>query len=188
MFPVPSNILAFSRPIYRHGAVPLGRSFEVRGNPTAYVEGAHERSSASAKGHGIVLGKLPASGSAQDTAEHGQSGARGEDTGAEGIFEVPASACAADHFSNRLRVEGIDTSRLTQLGLLHWRAAIYGATAARAGIEHLFPTCPVVMPARRVALHGVDGALSRRAADDLGGALHALSENIAKALAADDHL
>src|SRR5262249_17216820 len=44
------------------------------------------------------------------------------------------------------------------------------------------------MPTRRIALHGVDGALSRRATDDLGGTLHALSENIAKTLAADNHL
>ena len=86
--------------------------------------------------------------------------------------EVPAP-CAADHFGNRLRVKGVDAGWLTQFGLLHWRAAIDGATAARAGIEHLFPARPVVMPARRVALHGVDGALRRRATDDLGGALHA---------------
>src|SRR5262249_30669209 len=158
------------------------RSFESRGNPTAHVEGAHERGGATAKGHGIVLAKLPTSGSAQDTAEHGQSRARGEDTGAEGILEVPASACAADHSGDCLRVEGIDAGRLPQFGLLHWRTAVYGAAAASAGIEHLFPTRPVVMPARRVALHGIDGALSSRATDDLGGALHALSENIAKAL------
>src|SRR5262249_31313535 len=154
-----------------------------RGNPTAHVEGAHERSGATAKGHGIVLAKLPISGSAQDTAEHGQSRARGEDTGAEGILEVPASACAADHFGDCLRVERIETARLTELGLLHWWAAIYSAAAASAGIEHLFPTRPVVVTTRRVALHGIDGALSSRATDDLGGALHALSENIAKALA-----
>src|SRR5207245_3610642 len=142
--PVLSNILALGRPIYRHGTITFGRSFEVRGNPTAHVEGAHERSRATAKGHGIVLGKLPTGGSAQDTAEHFQSRARGEDTGAEGILEVPTSACATDHFGNRLRVERIDAGRLPQFGLPHWWAAIYGATAARAGIEHLFPTRPVV--------------------------------------------
>src|SRR5262249_48508893 len=138
--PVLANILALGRTIYWHGAVTFGRSFEVRGNPAAHVEGTHERSGATAKGHGIVFAKLPTSGSTQDTTEHGQSRARGEDTGAEGILEVPASACAADHSGNRLRVEGIDTRRLPQFGLLHWRAAIDGAAAASAGIEHLFPT------------------------------------------------
>src|SRR4029450_6198313 len=174
MLPMLAHLLAPGRTIHRHGAVTFGRSFEVRGNPTAHVEGAHERSSTTAEGHGIVLGKLPTSGSAQDTAEHGQSRACSENTGAEGILEVPASACAADHFGNCLRVEGVDASRLTQFGLLHWWATIYSAAAARAGIEHLFPPGPVVMPSRRIALHGLDGALSRRATDDLGGALHAL--------------
>src|SRR4030095_16307237 len=69
--PVPSHILALGRAIHRYGAVTFGRSFEVRGNPTAHVKGAHERSGATAKGHGIVFGKLPTSRSTQDTAEHG---------------------------------------------------------------------------------------------------------------------
>ena len=98
---------------------------------------------------------------------------------------MPAPACAADHFGNRLRVKGVDAGRLTQFGLLHWRAAIDGATAASAGIEHLFPARPVVMPARRVALHGVDGALAagpRRSRS----ALHASAKILPKP-SADNH-
>ena len=41
----------------------------------------------------------------------------------------------------------------------------------------------VIMTARRRALHGVDGALGRLAAELLGGALDALGQDVAEALA-----
>src|SRR5207249_7343366 len=139
--------------------------------PAAHLEGAPQSGSNTTKSQRLVFGKPPTPGRGQRPAKHRQGGAGSENTGAKGILELPAPACTTDHFSDRLRIKGVDTSRLAQFGLLYRRAAIDGATAAGAGIEHLFPTCPVVVTARRVALHGVDGALRRRATDDLGSAL-----------------
>src|SRR5262249_12777960 len=151
--PVGRSGLAFGRAIYRHGTVTLRGTLEVRGNTAAHVEGTHQRGGAAPERHGVVFGKFPASGSAQDAAEHSQSGACGKDTGAEGILELPAPTRAPDHPSDSLGIEGIDPRWLAQFGLLHRRTAVDGAATAGAGVEHLLPTRTVVVTTRRVALH-----------------------------------
>ena len=95
---------------------------------------------------------------------------------------------AAGEPRHLLPVEGRDATGHPDLGREGRVGALHGAVGRGAGVQHLVPAAAVVVPAGRGALLGVDRALRRLAADLLGGALDALGEDVAEALALRDHL
>ena len=87
---------------------------------------------------------------------------------------------AADHFGNRLRVKGVDAGRLTQFGLLHWWATIDGATRCPCRYRASLPTAPGGHARAAYRPSWCRWRTSRRATDDLGGALHASAKILPK--------